>query len=293
MIYKRLIKERIPHEILFQYQTKTVIFISLILGLLIFFLIMNIIKIFSQNTENVTNTEKDEKDKQVTHPLKIKFFKFKTKLLAFSQKVSNMIQNALNQSFEFLFKFDHVKGLLVYLSKIFLPISQNIFYLCILIPRMLVASFFFLDVYIFHYFYYFYKAMPLLLLPLCMNIIAYMFYFWGKQLCNDVEELITIKLLNSETLIEKDSLYIIIAGDATKGIPILICRFIKDTKTSNYTLEDLNFYLELHRYSWVFLSFHSTFKEHTKKPWIIFINCIIQLLYIFSWAYMFKKILLP
>jgi hypothetical protein len=295
VFYRRVIKEHIPHEILFQYQTKTVISISVILGLLIFFLIMNIIKIFSQNTENVTNTEKDEKDKQVTHPFKIKFLEFKTKLLAFSQKVSNVIQNALDKNLEFLLRFYYVINIVQFFSKILLPLTdyhQWIYYFFIIIPRMLVASFFFLDVYIFHYFYYFYKVLPLLLLPLCIKVIVYMLYFWGTQIQKEVYENVTIELFNSETLIEKDSFHIILDGESV-GLPKTICKFRKDIIIRENTMESLHVYVEMHMLNTYMRNFDFIFQTNGKKTWIILINCIIQLLYIFSWAYMFKKILLP
>jgi hypothetical protein len=292
VFYRRVIKERIPHEILFQYQTKTVISISVILGLLIFFLIMNIIKIFSQNTEK---DEKDEKDKQVTHPLKIKFFEYKTKLLAFSQKVSNMIQNALDKNLEFLLCFDYIKVIVKIFSEILLPLTNYhlwIYYFFIIIPRMLIAAIFFLDVYIFHYFYYFYKALPLLLLPLCMKVIVYMLYFWGTQIQKEVYENVTIELFNSETLIEKDSFHIILDGESLK-IPNTICKFRKDIIIRENTMESLHVYVKMYMWSAYMRNFDLLLKKNGKKPWIIFINCIIQLLYIFSWAYILKKMLLP
>jgi hypothetical protein len=295
VFYRRVIKERIPHEILFQFDTDTVIFISLILGLLIFSLIMNIIKLlFNKNNKIDNNDENDEKDKQVTHPLKIKFLKFKTKLLAFSHTISNVMQNALDQNLEFLLSIQRVKDIAQFFSDILIPRTNYchwIYYFFIIIPRMLVASFFFLDVYIFHYFYYFYKVLPLLLLPLCMKVIVYMLYFWGTQMEKEVYENVTVELFNSETLIEKDSLHIILNGDSL--ILKTICRFRKDIIISNNTMEYLKIYVMMHMFSVYLLNFDFIFQTNGKKTWIILINCIIQLLYIFSWAYILKKMLLP
>ena len=134
--------------------------------------------------------------------------------------------------------------------------------------------------------------MPLLLLPLCIKVIVYMLYFWGTQIQKEVYENVTIEILNSETLIEKNRFHIILDGE-TVGISKTICQFRKDIIIHENTIYALHAYVIMHMLSTYCINFDFVFQKNGKKTWIIFINCIIQLLYIFSWAYMLKKMFLP
>jgi hypothetical protein len=264
IFYRRVIKERIPHNITFEFNTLGFISITICILLLSLTLIKDVIKLLS-----------------IEIPLNNSWIS--KKLI----EIFSILQKALDKNIEILLKFSIIKHMIFFLSNLAMPLSQYlkwIYYFGILVPKAIIAVLLFLDVYIFNYFHYFYKALPILLLPLFINVIIYIFYFWAEQLRQEVKKYITIETLHEDTFINTNEPYIII-DSTSEDIKKKICRYQKNIPATEQNFEYLSIYVEMYMLSMYLFSFEFSFKENSKKCWIIVIHCIINMLLIVTWIY--------
>ena len=182
-----------------------------------------------------------------------------------------VLQQSIKKTIQILLISDRTKAFLKQLSKIFLSLSEKtlwVYIICIILPRAIAAIMFFLDICIFHYFYYFYKILPILLLPLMMNWIIYMFKYWSEQIFEELSKIVTVDY-NRETQIFKMA--------------------FKEGKEKKYPFKDIYVFQYMYDFSLRLANFEYNFEENADKPGILIFKCLINMLFIISWMYMITK----
>lgn len=279
VIFNRLILRRSPHDIIFELNPLKIIILIILIILSIIALYIKISKLLSfGHKEN--NTLRIWKDN-----ILIK------KLLLFV----NITQNALDKVLELLFNMEILKSIIFYISNLLFPLSENtswFYFLFINLPRIAVAATFFIDVCIFNQFNYSYKTIPLLILPMIISSIVYMFKFWAEQMREELKDIIIIKLIKSteiptELYSEEQIVQKIELSSSTDKY--FICKFRKDIDLNNYG--DLYVYKNMFYYSLLLLNFEFNFNENGYKNLFLINNCIRDIFFLISWIYILIKMI--
>lgn len=249
VIFNRLIRERIPHELTFQTDIVQKLITTLILILSVVIVILNIRKLFG---------------------IPIVYTEYNNKLANFFSNLFKVVEESLNKTTEIFLLSNKSKNLVKKLETLFCPLSDSTFWLylfTIIIPRAIVAVTFFFDVCIFNYMHTFYLILPILLIPFLMNIIVHIFEFCGNSMQKEVFAVFKIDV------------------DNTNGYKFTF-HFLNE-KEADY--EDLEAYQKMYIFSLCILTFQGNFEDNKDKPFIICCKIIYRLLYIISWSYILIK----
>lgn len=275
-LFNRFLSERIPHELTFEYNTFKLITLIIIVFISIIALINKLRKLFN----------KDNNNKWIDNKVMQSFF-----------KVFEIIQKSLDKVLEILLNYEIINSILFKISKLLFPLIDYTRCVSFLVPlsRIVVASTFFIDVCIFNTFNHFYKTVPLLILPMVISSIVYMFKFWANQMRQEIQEVITVKKLK----------FVEIDGVLNKNVKQLIIKiqskeqndhyflfeYRKDINTKDKDKEpgDLYVYKNMFFYSLLLLDFERYFNENADEKWFFIPSCISKLLFIICWIYIIIK----
>lgn len=252
-IYWRLIKTRLPRMLIFV-DNPGLLFLSLSLIILHTYLFFNL---FYERNSN----------------------KYLSLLV-------NYIYFSLTIVFEtFFHRFKNIKGLIKYVTLKFLhmrPYIKIILFLFDILPKLTLSLVFLTDIFIFHKFYYFYKCLGLLILPIFMRVLFFMMHYWASNLQSDILSDLTVRVKNKRILknitdkSESNNIeFIYILNKNNKRIFASKHEYITNLFI---TIDIQNFYEE--------------YKNLVKEKSIKIILGIMHLIYIFGWLNIFLNIVL-
>ena len=116
-----------------------------------------------------------------------------SRLAKLSIKINNFLDIGYQTLYEFLAEFElckkHFFTCANWLLKLY-NYTDYLYFFCYMLPIIIVAFAFFSDVVIFNYFYYFYKSLPLLLLPLISKGIISIFKRGAITLRKEINEFV-------------------------------------------------------------------------------------------------------
>lgn len=111
-------------------------------------------------------------------------------------QIQTYIYTPLFMIFDVLEKMEMVRNLLYYVSRQLISLefyTHYIYFFFVFLPKQIVAFAFFIDVCMYNYMYYFYNALPLLLLPLILKVLLYMLSKWVMHCKEELEQYISVK----------------------------------------------------------------------------------------------------
>lgn len=181
ILWNRLLRIRLPIAI------EDLKFTYITLGLLVFSIIFCIISIiFSLNTLRVNSNNFSV----LENLLKYKPFNYLANCINAIKNSPKKLYNYLADSY---INFKPIIELPASYLAVYVCYPKTIIFFFVFLPRILVATVFFLDVVYFHFFFLFYKSLIFLLIPLVIQCYIYMILFYSE---NNLE--FTLLYLNIE-----------------------------------------------------------------------------------------------